>query len=483
MSTNKDSGDWTEIYRPRTLDDIVGNPKAIQELKEWALDWENGHPKKKAAVLIGSPGTGKTSAALAVANDFGWGIIEMNASDQRNAEAIRKIALRGAMTDTFTDDGEFLSSKEGCLKLIVLDEADNIFGKEDYGGIPAIVELIKATKQPVILIVNDFYALSKRSGIIKSETKQIKFNRLHPNSIKSVLKKIMKDRGLRIDEKALELIASNANGDLRSAIRDLQAVALGRTEVKEKNVAILNERQIMKSMYDLLVEILHGTNPDRARSVFMEVNEAPDYVMLWIDENIPLEYRDHNDLYHAYHILSRSDVFLGRVRKRQYYGFWSYAIDLMTYGVCASKKRKYKEFAKYRFPLYLMKMSRSRSLRTIRDNISAKLGALCHCSASTARDELLPYIQYVSENDREFVIRIAIELGLDAEELAFLLNEKIDSNKIRHLLTEIQKVTDIEKRPIREIEIEASYIASDRSAEDEQSTEDQPTRQRSLFEY
>jgi replication factor C large subunit len=483
MSTNKESADWTEIYRPKTLNDIVGNPKAIQELKEWALAWENGHPKKKAAVLIGSPGTGKTSAALAVANDFGWGLIEMNASDQRNAEAIRKIALRGAMADTFTDEGEFLSSKEGCLKLIVLDEADNIFGKEDYGGIPAIVELIKATKQPVILIVNDFYALSKKSEVIKSGTKQIKFTRLHPNSIKAVLKKISKDQGLKISERALELIADNANGDLRSAIRDLQAITLGRAEVTEKDVTILNERQIMKSMYDLLIEVLHGTNPDRARSIFMEVNEAPDYVLLWIDENIPLEYKDQNDLYLAYHILARSDVFLGRVRKRQYYGFWSYAIDLMSYGVCAAKKKKYKEFAKYRFPLYLMKMSRSRGLRTVRDNISAKLGSMCHCSISTARDELLPYFQYIFQNDRDFKIRIAIELGLDAEELAFLLNEKIDSHQIKHLLAEIQKVTDFEKRPIREIEIESSGVADDRSIKDEQSTEDQSTRQRSLFEY
>ena len=58
----------------------------------------------------------------------------MNASDQRNAESIKAIAVRGALGETFTENGDYLSVKQGNRKLIILDEADNISGQEDKGG-------------------------------------------------------------------------------------------------------------------------------------------------------------------------------------------------------------------------------------------------------------------------------------------------------------------------------------------------------------
>ena len=79
---------WTEKYRPATLDEVVGNPAAVAELRKWANGWMRGRPDRKAVILQGDPGSGKTSAALALANEMGWTLIEMNASDCRNADAI-----------------------------------------------------------------------------------------------------------------------------------------------------------------------------------------------------------------------------------------------------------------------------------------------------------------------------------------------------------------------------------------------------------
>ena len=78
------SMDWTEKYRPSSLSEIRGNNKARDALQEWADTWEDD---RKAVILHGSPGIGKTSAAHALANAMGWPTIELNASDSRTKAA------------------------------------------------------------------------------------------------------------------------------------------------------------------------------------------------------------------------------------------------------------------------------------------------------------------------------------------------------------------------------------------------------------
>ena len=54
-------------------------------------------------------------------------------------------------------------------------------------------------------------------------------------------------------------------------------------------------------------------------------------------------------------MLSKADIFDGRIKRRQYYGLLKYSSVLMTYGVAAAKKEKYKKFTRYRFPSFLFK--------------------------------------------------------------------------------------------------------------------------------
>jgi replication factor C large subunit len=475
------SEDWTELYRPKSLKEVVGNSKAVKELKDWAVSWEAGVPPKRVAVLIGPPGVGKTSSALALANDFGWGVIEMNASDQRNGEAIRSIALRGALSDTFTSEGEYLSHRQGRKKLIIMDEADNIFGREDHGGVPAIVELIAKTMHPVILIVNDFYGLSRKSSAIKEKTLQIKFTRIPSPTIRSLLRKVAADQEISASDSVLDIIAKNSNGDLRAALRDLQAIGLGNIELKEEQARAMDNRLSSRTMYDLMGEIFQGTAPRLAQTHMRDMQETPEFVLLWVDENLPIAYRDNEDLWRGYQLLARADVMLGRVSRRQYFGYWSYATDLISFGMCAAKGRPYRGFIRYQFPGYLLKMGRSKAARGAKQSVGLKLGAVCHTSAHMAVMEIMPYVRLLFKKDQEFRLAAMSIFGLDEEDAAFLLEEKIDSSTVKHLMLALQRKRsgETEEHDLRPTRIEE---AVEKAAKDDKAP-DESLKQRSLFEY
>ena len=478
MGGNNTSDDWASIYRPGTLNDILGNPGAVRELKSWAESWNEGIPKKRAVVLMGPPGIGKTSAALALASDMGWGVIEMNASDQRTGKAIEDIALRGAMFNTFTAKGEYLRSSEGGRKLIILDEADNLFGRQDRGAMPAIVKLVSETLQPVVLIVNDFYELSRKSSSIKTKTLQIKFQRPPATTINRALRNIADKEGVDIGPAAIKIIADNAAGDLRAAVSDFQSVAQGKTTVTNAHAEVVSERDTRSSMYDLVYSVFRKKDPAAARRILWDADSTPEDAILWIDENMPHEYLDRGDLVRGYEKLSRADIFLGRVRRRQYYGFWSYAGDMMTFGVSNARHSNKVASGRIRFPSYLSKMSRSRSVRNTRKGVSLKLAVYMHTSTKRVEHDVLPYIRIIASNDADFRTLLIRDVGFDSEELAFIIGKKIDSSEVIDAVAAAEP--DFYKRVSTEpVPLEEEYSEAEVTKESPS-----PNRnQRSLFDF
>jgi len=434
--------DWNEKYRPKFLMDIIGNKKAISELKLWAESWDKVNPKNKAIILVGKPGIGKTSAAIALANDYKWSFIELNTSDARNAIKIKKIATVGAKNETFKEDGTFLSTKLGGRKLIILDEADNLYERKisinqsdlgDSGGKKEIINTIKVTNQPLILIVNDYYSLIKGSGdILKKLCKTIRFFPPYKNLIIEKLKDICKKEDIEINNEVLNEISERCKGDIRSAVNDLQAISINRKNLDIKLLNTIGYRNREEIIFDTIRDIFKNNNLKSIKQSISKLDEDPNSILLWLNENIPKEYKKIDDIVKAYYSISTADLFIARTYRRQYFGFWSYAIDIMCGGVSNAKSYNYHN-EKYDFPSWLKKIKINQSNLIYRNSIIKKISKKCHISNYKSKLFIFEYFINLFKCDSEFALNMKELFNLDEAEVIYLLG-KNNTDKISYIL-------------------------------------------------
>ncbi len=411
MSLRSEKLPWIIKYRPKRISEVVDQEEAKAKFVEWLRKWPN--VPKRAALLYGPPGCGKTSLVEAAANEFGYEVIEMNASDFRRKSDIERIAKRAATTSSL-----FGSSK----KLILLDEVDGIAGREDLGGLEAILQLIKISPSPIVMTANDPW--DQRLKPLRDVSELIQFKRLPKHEVVKVLRMICQKEGLVCEEAALEYIAERSEGDLRSAINDLQAVGEGYGKVTLSLVKeLVKPRDREHDPFETLRNIFSAKYAWQAKMALSQSQLDYDQAKLWLLENIPLQYTDPEDRARALDALSKADVYLGRIIKTGDWGLLAYAIDLMTAGVALAARNnprdKYR-WVKYSFPQRLVLLSRTKEQRSIRDDIAKLVAAHLHISMASAKSEVIPMLMAIFRANPEYAARIAVGIGLSEKMVEYL---------------------------------------------------------------
>lgn len=406
---------WVEKHRPACFLDVKGQDEAISKIKNFIEDFNirqiasasKVRRGKKALLLYGPPGTGKTTLAHVAAIESNSELFELNASDLRNKKKLDEVLKPAIEQHSLVKKG----------KIILIDEVDGISGFADKGGIQELLNLIYSTNYPVIITAND--AWSKKLSPLRKQAELIQLKEIPYTAIKDVMICILRKEGKFIPQEILNKIAAKANGDLRAAINDLQAIS----KLKDPKDALkfeYDERNKEIDIFNALKQVFKGKPSNEILGIYDSVNMPIDEIILWIEENIPAEYSG-EELARAYESLSKVDLFKGRIYKQQYWRFLVYENAFLSFGISASKsagvnsKRNSNAFTKYKKPSRILKIWLNNQRIAKKKSISQKYAKYVHVGQKRAMKEFPIIKQIINSNPL-----IAQELKLDEDEMAYL---------------------------------------------------------------
>ena len=383
---------------------IIGREKELAQMREFITGFAK--QKKKALLLYGPCGSGKTSAVVSVVNELGFELLEINASDSRNKDHILSIVQPAIKQKSFFHPG----------KVILLDEIDGISGNADRGGVSELAKLIDETIVPLIFTANDI-SVDSLKPIIKKAT-MLCLDRLPPATVTQIINLHATERKIKMESGAADALARFCDGDARAAINDLLLLSVNQPVTKEA-VQMLSERRRTQTMQQALTTLFKTTDAATARDVFEFVDEDVDEQFLWLDYNIPFEYTDPQDLARAYAALAKADVFRRRIRRNQEWSLLPYVIALMTAGVATAKEKPYAKKIEYLRTSRLLKIWQVNMSNAKRKIIAQRLAAQLHCSEKEAFSQI-DYVRIMAQRDTLFLDKIVKQLELDDEQREWL---------------------------------------------------------------
>ncbi len=365
-----------EKYKPGKISEILDNRIAAEEV----LRLVKNYKRRKAIMIYGPPGCGKTLTAEIVAHELKYELVRLTAADFRSYYQLKRSILQSSLQASLSYKG----------KILLIDELEFVF---DPGMKRGLKELIRESPFPVILISQNPYVPQLRE--IRKFCKLVKFNRVKWTSIKRLMEKIVKAEKIKYESNALDQLARMSNGDVRAALIDLSSLP----EVTVESLQTIGDRAQEQSIFDTLKVLFKTLDLENAYLALDQAEKTPDEIFWWLEENIFREYEKPEDIAKAYQYLAFADFFKNQITRRQAWALQKYFLDGLMF-VSIAKKEPYRKFIKYESPKFFLQFKNqiSKSL----GNALQKIGGMTHTSKKRAMNYLFLIKILVEKKKFEF---------------------------------------------------------------------------------
>jgi replication factor C large subunit len=361
---------WSEKYRPQIISDMVGNEEARAAITEWFVKWKKG---TKPLLLVGPPGIGKTTIAYLVAKQFGYDMIGLNASDVRSKSRINEILM------PVLGNVSVLGTP-----MIFVDEVDGIYGRGDYGGASALVDILKEPTVPIVLAANSDDSDKMKS--IKKVVKTIQFKKIPPRLLRVYLENILKKQSAKLSPGSLIKVIDKSKGDIRSMINLTQSLETGFNPQTDQSFESVNVEDGVNAFFK-------ANSIEEARSVLYSMQIDPREKINAFYSSIITSELDTQTLAKYLEIISAADMLFGRIMKTQNWRLLRYLNDTLIKLYQNDDRIRY---AKYNLSWPLLNRIRwdGAKIKSLSNVMARKL----HLSSSSFVTLCLPYVLFCIKN-------------------------------------------------------------------------------------
>mgnify|MGYP001594468208 FL=1 len=369
---------WSEKYRPQSLMDMIGNEEARVAFVEWFGKWKKG---TKPLLLVGPPGIGKTTLANLAAKQFGYDMISLNASDVRNKQQIQEIL------SPVLGNASLLGSP-----MIFVDEVDGVHGRADFGGVEALLDILKEPTIPIILAANS--ESSDKMKSIKKATKTIYLKPLPPRLMQLYLERILQKEDAKMSPGSLVKLVMDSRGDIRSMINSAQALVTGFEPQSEKSFEILDIEEGVNSFFK-------ANSLAEARLVLYSLRIDPREKINAFYSSIISSGISQDQMQQMLQVMSEADLLYGRIIRTQEWRLLRY-LDAILVGLY--KKDLPVRYSRFNLSWPLLNRLRwdGKNIKSLASNMTKVL----HVSMSTFATFYFPFILFLMQNKK-------LDLNLD----------------------------------------------------------------------
>lgn len=408
---------WTELYRPKNFEHLIGNEEVRFNVLKWLVKW---FPGAKPLFLIGPPGVGKTTIVKILSSLLNYDLIELNASDTRSGPQLEKL-----VSPLYNNTSIF-----GKKILLFVDEVDGIYGREDIGGLEILINIVKASNFPIIFVAN---ANNIRLKNLSKLCKIFKFQHISANLLWMFLNYVLNKQGYSLTCDDKKCIVEKSNGDVRTMLNHAQVKCTGYG---------MFDREIFKvDISDGLNEFFQSKKKDDARKILLSLDGKypdPRYglsseerrkdIVNSLFTSIVSSNLEIKNLSVLLDSLSQIDLHVARINKNRNWTLLRYINNLIVELLYEKIQNNIISYHQYgiSWPIMGQVFSRGVPLRSLISELSSSF----HVSSSTFGMIFFPYLLKIIHDQKIDIHDLISNLMLDEKFVEIIQKEILRSKKI-----------------------------------------------------